>query len=147
MAFNCDKCNEPCINNGAIGNDNMQEQWRTLVAQALCGLVGNTPGVAASTLLPQVVKTAAQLTSSYATYANTGFLDSTGKLREFKVINNTDADIEFSIDGGVTTNFRAVANAVSPYSFGNLTITPITNFMMRKSGTASLGSVYLEGSY
>lgn len=46
MAINfCDLCNEPCVMNGTIGSSNMQEIWRTLVAQALCNISRDlTPG-------------------------------------------------------------------------------------------------------
>jgi len=96
----CNLCGDPCVGkNPSIGNNNSQETWRTLVAQALCALATNTPGVAASVQLPQFSATFTQLTSSYAVYASPSFIDSGLTLRRLRVINNTDADIEISFDG------------------------------------------------
>lgn len=43
----CDLCGDPCTGKNAwIGNNNSQETWRTLVAQALCALsTGSTAGL------------------------------------------------------------------------------------------------------
>ncbi len=151
MAINfCALCNDPCTGaNAGIGNINSQETWRTLVAQALCGLVSNTPGVAATTLLGQTVYTAAELQADFAAYTDTELLDSTGKLKYLKVINNTDANLEFSADGGTTTHFLAIANAITEINVGNVTVADPTDFVMRRqSGSAAgTGSVYLEGYY
>ncbi len=147
----CALCDDPCTGaNAIIGNNNMQEQWRTLVAQTLCGILANiNPDTVDPTQLPQVAKTAAQLTSGFSTYANSGFLTSAKKVREFTATNNTDANIEISLDGGVSTNFTILANTVRTIDIGNHTFTNQTDFQIRiASGmTATLGSFYLDGRY
>ncbi len=146
----CALCNDPCTGaNAIIGNNNMQEQWRTLVAQALCGLVSNNPDVVEATQLPVVSKTAAQITASYSTYASSGFLDSELKVRRLTATNLTDADIEVSLDGGTTTHFIIPANTLKELSVGNHVFDLITDLQIRKvSGqTATLGNFYLEGGY
>lgn len=146
----CNLCGDPCVGkNPSIGNNNSQETWRTLVAQALCALATNTPGVAASVQLPQFSATFTQLTSSYAVYASPSFIDSGLTLRRLRVINNTDADIEISFDGGTTTHIRVVAGTEEQFNLGKIEFSAATKFMIRRSltMTATVGNVYIEGGY
>jgi len=146
----CNLCGDPCTGKNAwIGNNNSQETWRTLVAQALCALATNSPDVVAATQLPQVAKTAAQLTASYGSYADLGLLNTTAKLRRFTIQNNTDADIEISLDAGVTTHFRVLATSVRNIDLGNYTFAAQTDLRIRRATgmTAGTGVAYFEGGY
>lgn len=146
----CALCNDPCTGaNASIGNNNMQETWRTLVAQTLCGLVSNDPNIAEAIQLPQDVKTAAEITAGYTAYADPGFLDAEKKLRYFTATNTTDADIEISLDNGTSTNFRVFAGTSRDFDLGNHVFAAQDDFQIRRASgmTATLGSFYLDGRY
>lgn len=146
----CNLCGDPCTGkNPWIGNNNSQETWRTLIAQVLCVLSGNIPGVADAVQLPQFSASAATLTSSYATYASPSFIDSGLTLRRLRVVNKTDADIEISFDGGATTYIRVVAGTAPQFDLGKQVFDDATDFKIRiASGmTATLSSLYIEGGY
>lgn len=146
----CNLCGDPCTGkNPWIGNNNSQETWRTLIAQALCGLAGNIPGVADAVPLPQFSATAAVLTSTYATYASPSFIDTALTLRRLRIVNKTDADIEISFDGGATTYARILANTEVQLDVGKQVFDAATDFKIRiASGmTATLSSLYIEGGY
>jgi hypothetical protein len=145
----CALCNDPCLNNGVIGSQNQQELWRTVVAQALCAIAGSSLVGGEAVVLTQKAFTAANLTASFSTYADTTLLDSTKKLRRIRVINNTDSDLDFSLDGGATTKFRVIAGTIYDLEIGNFTAVATTSVQMKRSSgmTATTGSVYIEGSY
>lgn len=101
-----------------------------------------------SVILPQVTKTFAQLQASYAAFAPFGFLDTTKRLRHIRIVNSTDADLEFSYDGGDTVAFRIIAGYEYIDDF-NLTMASLNSFVMRRvSGdSATNGFVLIQGRY
>ncbi len=151
MAINrCDLCNEPCIK-WSIGNNAQQEIWRTLVAQTLCIIANNTNpgGGGAATVLPQVNLTAATLASSYVTYADTGLLDSSKKLNYIRVLNQSDANVDISLDGGATTAFTVLAYTSYEKTLGAFVAAAQDDVQLKVSSgfTAGIGNVFIEGSY
>lgn len=97
-------------------------------------------------ILPQVVVTAAEVESDYASYTSLGLVGSTKKLNSLRILNNTDADLEFSFDGGTTTAFTVLAGTSYQENL-NITLSATTSFKMQKINTAGTGSVYIEGRY
>lgn len=138
----CDLCNDPCIS-ANIGAKNMENNWRLLVAQALCA-IGNG-GLTASPL-PQALIGFGALSG---TYADSGFLDAELKLKRLYIANTTDADIQVSLDGGATTHFTIIAGTARDLNIGSLLFAAQTDLQVRTAPTqtASLGSLYIEGGY
>lgn len=145
----CNLCSDPCIINGVVGNNSMQEIWRSVVAQSLCRLASSTPPVGGSTQLEQVALDAATLQTSYGSYADPGFLDSALKLSRLTAVNTSDSDIEISLNGGTTTHFKVLAKTTRDLPVGVQNFSAVSDFMVRKAAgmTASNGSFYLEGGY
>ena len=144
----CNLCNDPCINNGNIGNNSMQEVWRTLVAQALCNL--NQVLAAPVVTLPEYSLDYEVLDSNYVAYGSISFLNGHTKLKRLRVINDTDAAIEISFDAGVTTFMTVNAGVDTGFlNLGNIVVSdPADMYIQLASGqTPTVGSVTFQGSY
>ncbi len=146
----CDVCNDFALLQKATCDE---KSYRWSVVKTLCFIVAlleteEEELPATTTVLPQVVKTAAQLTSSYSSFASTGLLDTTKQLNKVRVVNNTDADLDFSYDGGAETAFTVLAYSTYQEDL-NMILSGITSFQMKiaDSQTAGVGSVYIEGRY
>lgn len=140
----CDLCNDGCVS-ANIGSDNMQNNWRLLVAQALCSLAsgGTSSG---GTPITEAAITAATLQSTYTAFASPVFITGTS-LRQLRVNNTTDSGIQVSLDGGTTVFMTAEAGKdTGLLNLGNITLAP-TDFQIRRvSGqTASTGVLYIQG--
>jgi len=147
MAINfCDLCNDPCIQ-GQIGTANMQEVWRTLVAQALCAA---NQGGAPVMPLPQTSLGFAELQSDYATYADPGFMNGQTRLRRLRVVNGTDAVIEISLDNGVSTYMSVAAGEdTGMLDLGNVVLADAADFQIKRADgdSATSGTLLIQGSY
>jgi len=144
----CNLCNDPCVMNGYVGNNSMQETWRMLVAQALCQI--NTAVGAPVTVLPEIAIGHAVLQSTYAAYADPLFMSGQNKLRKLRVYNTSDALIELSLDGGNNT-FLSVpaASDTGLMSLGNVILNDPSDFKIRRASgdSATSGVLYIQGSY
>lgn len=100
-------------------------------------------------VLPQVVLTAADLAADYVTYANTELLDSTKKLNYVRVLNQSDADVDISLDGGDTTAFTVLAYTSYDRDLNSFVADAQSDVQLKVSDgfTASIGNVFIEGSY
>lgn len=147
MAINyCNICAEPCLS-GQIGEANMENMWRLGVIQALCAL---TQGGAVVTPLPEVSLGFAALQADYAAYADPGFLDGQTRLRRLRVVNGTDAVIQISLDGGVTTYMSvAIGEDTGILDLGNVVLSAASDFKIRRASgdTATSGTLLIQGSY
>ena len=148
----CDVCNDFKLLQKATCDE---KAFRWNILKSLCYIIESlesnevTPVPSAVTIvLSQVIKTYSQIETGFATYTTIGLVDTTKKLNYLRVVNNTDADLQFSFDGGVTTAFNVVAGTIYERNL-NLTLEATTSLHMRKvSGqTAGVGSVYIEGDY
>lgn len=131
-----------------------EKAFRWNVLKTLCAitelLVEEDTEVAPETvILPQVQIEAATIESGYASFASVpSFIDTTKQLKNIRVVNASDAELQFSFDSGTKVAFSVLA--YSEYKADlNLTLGSLTSFMMRKfSGqTAGTGKVIIEGSY
>ena len=144
----CDVCNDTCLRT-IIGSSNMQEVWRRAIVEILCGISGQilTPPQVSS--LPQVQVTAATLQSSYTAFTSPSFVGADVNLNHLWVTNNTDADVEISLDGGSTVAFTVLANTAREFDLGNYITAAATSFKIKRATgqTAGTGVLYLEGTY
>lgn len=144
----CDVCNNFSLLQEATC-DEKAFRWHLL--KSLCYLIETLQEEAEplpdTIVLPQVVKTAAQVAASYSTYVSIGLIDSTKQLKQIRVVNQLDCDLDFSFDGGLTTIFTVPSNTVYTDEF-KLTLASTMSLQMKiSSGTAGLGNVRIEGSY
>lgn len=141
----CAVCSDPCVRSSAA---NTELSFRNAILSLLCQFYQTeTDAEVAAVVLPQIVKTAAQLTSSYSTYANTGLLDTSKELRYVRILNDSDAALDFSLDGGATTHFTVPAYSVYDRELGQFIAAAQTSFQMRitSGSAASVGDVKIEG--
>jgi len=128
----CALCNDPCTGaNASIGNNNMQELWRTLVAQALCGLVnsGNVQPPASAVVTQAPVTVNATTTEILAANA-------TRKGGELRVPVNSTVPIfiNFGIPATVATGRRYEPGDVIDLRIGGVLYTGAVNGIVA-SGT------------
>lgn len=142
----CAPCSDQCIRN-IISSD--KGAFQRAVYEILCSIAGAVGGGSNVVNLAQVQITAATLQSTYGTYHNPAFLDATKKLNTLWVTNNTDSDIDISLDGGVTTAFTVFANASRLIDVGNYTGAATSSFQLKRGNSMSAGTgiLYLEGTY
>lgn len=143
----CDVCNDFNLLAKATCDE---KAYRWSVVKTLCFILSTLQDEEVNTLpdtiiLPQVVKAAADVPSSYA---SVGLISSAKKLNYIRVVNTTDADIEFSYDGGGVTAFTVLAKTEYKEEL-NITFSLNSALQMRMvSGqTASFGRVIIEGRY
>jgi hypothetical protein len=146
----CDVCNDFSLLQKATCDE---KSYRWGVLKSLCYLIEllsteEASAVTVTNILPQVVKTAVQVEASYAIFATVGLISSVKKLNSIRVVNNTDADLDFSYDGGASTAFTVLAGTIYTEAI-NITLSTTTALQMKKGTgeTASNGSVYIEGRY
>lgn len=143
----CTACDDPNLFREAICSD---QEFRYFILQTLCKLVSllSTSSSPNTYILPQVTKTAAQLAADYAVFADIGFMASQTKLKKLRIVNTSDADLDFSFNGGTTVAFTVLSGTEFNAEY-NLTLAAATKFVMRiASGfTANIGKVMVEGSY
>jgi len=135
---------EPCCNPTEAAR--LPSSYREAVVQLLCEILAASGGGTDSVVLPQVTKAFGAITGSYVSL---GFLDSTFRLSRFYINNTTDANIEVSLDGGVTTAFTAPANTATFRDLGNYTGSATTSVQIRYQAATvpSIGTAYFDGSY
>ena len=146
----CDVCNNPTLLQKATCDE---KSFRWSVVKSLCYLIEllsteEEELLPITVVLPQVAKTAIQVESGYATFATVGLINTTKQLNSLRVVNNTDADLDFSYDGGATVAFTVLAATVYQETL-NITLNTTTDLQMKKSAgqTAGVGRVLLEGRY
>ena len=139
----------PCCNTGQMANSELS--YRASSLELLCQLVADIEELiivvgGSGVVLPQVVKAFGAVP---AAYASLGILNSTKKLNRFYADNQTDANIEVSLDGGVTTAFTVFANSSLERELGAYVGAATTSVMIRYQAATvpSIGSAYFDGSY
>lgn len=138
----CAPCN--CIP-GNIPDDVFKQNTLIVLCEILDVLGGGGTTLGA-TVLPQLAVGFAALP---ATFTVVDFLDAQLKVRKFCVNNGTDADIEISLNGGTSVNYRVRANSNECFDFDGLTFTATQDFFIRYASgfTPTIGTAYFNGSY
>lgn len=144
----CAICTDPCVRSSSI---NTELSFRNAVLSILCQVyeIETESDAVPAVILPQITKTAAELTASYDEYANTGLLDTTKELKHIRVLNDTDAALDFSLDGSANTHFTVPPYSVYQQTLGNFIATAQTSVQMRiaAGSAASTGNVKIEGAH
>lgn len=142
----CGACNNLY---GAICDE---KSYRLAILSTLCTLlesITNSSFVLPTTaVLDQEVRTASEIEADYATFESVGLINSTKKLNHIRVVNQTDADLEFSYNGGTTVAFTVLSNSEYREDL-NMILASITALRMKKvdGQTAGFGRVLIEGRY
>lgn len=147
----CDVCNDFNQLQQATC-DEKAFRWHTI--KALCAIITllaeeeeEEDLVVSDTVLEQVLIAAVTIESTYSAFASPGFIDTTKQLKYIRIINTSNVDLAFSYNGGEFVAFTVIAGTTYTNNV-ELILPTLTSFQMKKvSGTASTGSVYIEGSY
>lgn len=146
----CDVCNDFELLQKATCDE---KSYRWSVLKSLCYLITlleteTTELPPTTNILPQVTKTAAQLTASYTSFTSVGLINSTKQLNLIRVLNGTDCDLDFSFDGGANTAFTVQAGTTYQEEV-SLILSSTTSLVMKRAAgqTAGIGSVLIEGRY
>lgn len=143
----CDLCNDPCVK-WNIGNNSMEEIWRTLVAQALCAIASASGGGGAGSVANNIPAVEVAFGAITAAYVATTFLAADGVARSMAVFNNTNAVIQLSY-GGVDAGPIIPPGLFRQIDFAaNGRVLTTTDVFIKYVGAApTLGSVTLDGFY
>lgn len=144
----CDICTDFELLQKATCDD---KAFRWGVLTSLCYITTQlatqeTPLPPTTYILTPVTKTATEVESGFASYATVGLITSNKKLNRIRIVNTLDTDLEFSLNTGVSTAFTVLANTTYVEDL-NITLAATTSLQMRKVGTATIGSVIIEGRY
>ena len=147
----CEICNDPSL----LYNASCDEKaFRASVVQTLCFIYAYLTDQSEeppdqTVVLEQVQIEAADIEADFATYSSiTAFLDSTKKLKNLRIVNASDCELEFSFYAGDETNITVLPGTEYKGTF-DLTLDTTGSFEMQKASgqTAGNGKVIIEGSY
>lgn len=139
-----DSCT-PCA---CIAPNETNQFWKQEIRVTLCQILAAIEGGSLlnnAVILPQVTKLFGVVPVAYTT---TSFLGAPHSIRTGAINNQTDVDIDISLDGGVTTWVTIPAYTYFPIDFGDKTFVGSADmFYKYHIGAPSLGSVVFQGNY